>query len=133
MSPEIIAQIFEICIIPMLGALTVFAVQWIRAKANSLKTTTDNETLKKYMDMFAETISKCVSATSQTYVNTLKAQNKFDADAQKIAFQKTYDAVLIVLNADAKAYITEAVGDFNTFLTQQIEAEVNAQKNTSCE
>ena len=29
MTPELTAQLFEIVLIPLLGALTVFAVQWI--------------------------------------------------------------------------------------------------------
>ena len=36
--------------------------------------------------MLSETITKCVVATNQTYVETLKKQGKFDKEAQKIAF-----------------------------------------------
>ena len=78
--------------------------------------------------MLSETITKCVIATNQTYVDNLKAQGAFDMDAQKIAFQKTYDAVLIILADDAKNYLTNIVGDFNTYLTQLIEAEVKGMK-----
>lgn len=128
MTPELTAQLFEIVLIPLLGALTVFAVQWIRAKTSSLNATVDNELHKKYTEMLSETITKCVIATNQTYVDNLKAQGAFDMDAQKIAFQKTYDAVLIILADDAKNYLTNIVGDFNTYLTQLIEAEVKGMK-----
>ena len=36
--------------------------------------------------MLSQTITDCVLATNQTYVDTLKAQGSFDAEAQKIAF-----------------------------------------------
>ena len=127
MSPEvmnIVNQIFQIVIIPILGALTVFAVKWINAKANSIKAETDNALLQKYTDMVAETISKCVLATNQTYVDALKQQGSFDMEAQKVAFKMTYDAVLEILSEEAKVYLTEAVGDFEEYLKQLIEAEV---------
>jgi hypothetical protein len=36
--------------------------------------------------MLNRTITECVIATNQTYVETLKQQGKFDEEAQKIAF-----------------------------------------------
>ena len=86
MNPELINQLFEIVIIPLLGALTIYAVKWINAKTKKISKETDNETLNKYLKMLSETITKCVIATNQTYVETLKKQGKFDEEAQKIAF-----------------------------------------------
>jgi hypothetical protein len=128
MNVEMIAQLFDLVIVPLLAALTVYAVKWINAQANNLKTETDNEILDKYLVMLAETVTKCVIATNQTYVETLKKEGKFDAEAQKIAFEKTYDAVMSIISVDMVEYLTEFVGDFETFLMQSIEAEVNANK-----
>ena len=86
MDPELINQLFEIVIIPLLGALTIYAVKWINVKTKKISKETDNETLNKYLKMLSETITKCVIATNQTYVETLKKQGKFDEEAQKIAF-----------------------------------------------
>ena len=36
MNPELINQLFEIVIIPLLGALTIYAVKWINAKTKKL-------------------------------------------------------------------------------------------------
>ena len=130
MNPELINQLFEIVIIPLLGALTIYAVKWINAKTKKLSKEIDNETLNKYLKMLSETITKCVVATNQTYVDTLKKQGKFDEEAKKIAFQKTYEAVIAIINDDAVEYLTAAVGDFETFLMESIEAEVNENKGT---
>ena len=78
--------------------------------------------------MIFDTIIKCVIATNQTYVNSLKEQNAFDAEAQKTAFNKTMNAVLEILSEDAKQYIIETTGDLNTYLTNLIEAEVNKNR-----
>ena len=128
MNLDLLNQIFEIVLIPLLAALTVYAVKWINAQADKLKTETDNEILDKYLVMLAETVTKCVIATNQTYVETLKKEGKFDAEAQKVAFEKTYDAVMSIISIDMIEYLTEFVGDFETFLMQSIEAEVNANK-----
>ena len=78
--------------------------------------------------MLDETIANVVLATTQTYVDSLKKQGKFDLDAQKIAFKQTYDAVMKVLTADAIEYITASVGDLETYITNKIEANVKLGK-----
>ena len=125
---ELIKQIFEICLFPLLGILTTFAIMFISKKAQELKTTTDNELYHKYIDMLEQTIINCVIATNQTYVDTLKAEGKFDGEAQKIAFQKTYDSVMAILSEDAKTYLNEAIGDLQAYIINQIEAQVNLNK-----
>ena len=125
---ELLAQIFQVCIIPLLGVLTAFAVKWINAKSNEIKTQTDNELYQKYIDMLAQTITDCVIATNQTYVDALKNKNAFDKDAQIEAFRMTYEAVLNILSDDAKEYLQQAMGDFEGYIIQKIEAEVSANK-----
>lgn len=125
---ELIASIFQVCILPLLGILTTFFVKWVNAKSAEIKTKIDDATLEKYLTMLTETISDCVIATNQTYVESLKQQGKFDAEAQKEAFLLTSNAVIEILSDDAKIYLTAAVGDLNTYITKKIEAEVNINK-----
>lgn len=80
--------------------------------------------------MLNRTIQQTVIATNQTYVESLKAQGKFDAEAQKIAFQMTYDAVIKTLGNEAQQYLSEAVGDLNDYIKNAIEAQVNVNKVT---
>ena len=126
--PEIIIQIFQLCIIPLLGILTKYLVDYLNARRDELNAKTENETAQKYTTMIFDTITKCVIATNQTYVNSLKEQNAFDAEAQKTAFNKTMNAVLDILSEDAKQYIIETTGDSNTYLISLIEAEVNKNR-----
>lgn len=128
MTIELLSQIFEVCIIPMLGVLTGFFVKFINAKAKELGQKTDNQVAIKYSKLIADTITDCVIATNQTYVDSLKKQGKFDAEAQKKAFQDTYDAVMNILSEDVKIYIKETTGDLETYLIQKIESTVNSNK-----
>lgn len=125
---ELVYKILEVCLIPILGVLTTFVIKWLKAKEAELLVKVNNDTADKYISMVAQTITDCVIATNQTYVESLKKQGSFDAEAQKIAFQKTLDAVIAVLSDDAKAYLTEIYGDATAYLTIRIEAEVNLQK-----
>ena len=128
MELELLFQIFELCIVPLLAVLTGYLVQWIRAKTAEATEKNQKDVFDKYITMLGETIAKCVSATNQTYVDALKKAGSFDAEAQKHAFEMTLNAVMNVLGKDAIEYLTAIYGDLTGYLTTLIEAEVNAQK-----
>lgn len=121
-------QILEVCIIPLFGILTAYIVKYINAKSGEIQNKVDNDTADKYISMLADTISACVIATNQTYVEALKKENAFTAEAQKEAFNLTYNAVMAVLTDEAKEYLTAIYGDLTTYITNKIEAEVNMSK-----
>lgn len=125
---NLLADIFEVCIIPLLAVLTTYLVKYIQVKSTEITTQSENELVDKYTQMLAETISACVLSTNQTYVDSLKKQGKFDMDAQEKAFEITFNSVLNILNNDAKKYLSEAFGDLNVYITKQIEATVNMNK-----
>ena len=133
MDMQLIAQIFEICIIPILGVLTTFLISWINSKKEALKQQTNSETMRKYIDMLDNTITDCVIAMNQTYVNSLKLQGKFDAEAQKKAFTDVYNKVIAILGQDAIEYLNSAIGDLNEYITSKIEKEVSSNKIPSVE
>ena len=125
---NLLADIFEVCIIPLLGVLTAYIVKYIQVKSAEITKNTDNTLIDKYTGMLADTISACVLATNQTYVEALKKQGNFDAEAQKNAFNMTLDAVMNILSEDAKEYLSEAFGDLNSYIASQIEASININK-----
>lgn len=124
----LLQQIFELCIVPLLGIVTAYIVSYIKAKTKELDTTNSNDILIKYVNMLSQTVCDCVIATNQTYVNALKDKNAFTEEAQGIAFQKTYDAVITILSEDAKEYLTHVYGDLSVYIKNMIEAEVNKNK-----
>ena len=125
---ELVKQIFEVCLFPLLGVLTTFLILFINKKSQELKATTDNELYHKYIDMLKQTVVNCVIATNQTYVDSLKRQGKFDLEAQKEAFNRTYSQVMLILADDAKIYLESAVGDLNAYVTNMIETQVKLNR-----
>lgn len=125
---EILQNLFVVVIIPLLGLITKYLVQFFAVKNEEIKATTDNETFRKYFDMLNKTISNCVVATNQTYVDALKDKNAFTAEAQKEALQKTYNAIMAILSEDAKDYLSNATGDLQSYIMNLIEAQVKENK-----
>lgn len=125
----IIQEVFRIVLIPLLGLLVKYFVEFVNLKAEEVKEKNNDATYQKYITMLNNTIVNAVTATNQTYVDSLKAQGKFDIEAQKVALQKSYDTVISVLGADAQRYLNEAVGDLNTYIMTAIERQVNVNKN----
>lgn len=124
----LLSDIFEVCVLPLLGVLTMYIVKFIQVKSTEITNKVDNDLVDKYVAMLAVTIENCVIATNQTYVESLKQAGKFDAEAQKTAFNMTKNAVMAILSDEAKKYLESAVGDLNEYITQQIEAAVNVNK-----
>lgn len=125
---SLVSDIFEVCVLPLLGVLTMYIVKFIQVKSEEITGKVDNDLADKYIQMAAMTIESCVIATNQTYVDALKNAGKFDTEAQKTAFNMTKNAVMTILSDEAKKYLENAVGDLNEYITQQIEATVNVNK-----
>lgn len=123
--------IFQVVLIPLLGILTKYLVALISQKIKEMTDAKDDATYTKYMNMLRDTITDCVIATNQTYVDSLKKEGKFDAEAQKKAFEKTYAAVMAILTDDAKNYLTEIVGDLDGYVSNLIESNVKTSKEFS--
>ena len=121
---DLLKQVFEVCVIPLLGILTAYVIKWIGLKSADLTEKIDNDMLDKYIRMLDKTITDCVIATNQTYVESLKKEGSFDKNAQKVAFEKTYNAVILILSEDAKEYLEESFSDLQEYITAKIEAEV---------
>ena len=125
---DILKELFEIVIFPLLGVGTAYLCYLIKVKIAEIKEKTKNEKEKKYLDMLDKTICEAVIATNQTYVESLKKAGKFDGAAQAEAFKKTYETVMKLLTEEAKTYLTTLVGDLEADIQNKIEAQVNLAK-----
>lgn len=125
---EVLNQIFQTCIVPLLGIVVAMIIRAVNAKKSELSAATDNQLAQKYINLLASTITDCVIATNQTYVDALKEQNAFTKEAQEEALSRTYHAVIAILSVEARKYLENIYGDLNTYILTKIEAEVNVNK-----
>ena len=121
---DILSKVFDVAIIPILGAATIYLVTLINVKKDEILKKTKDEMTEKYIELLNNTIIECVLATNQTYVEALKKQGSFDVEAQKHAFELTYKAVLDILSEDAEMYLNEVIKDLQVYITNKIEAQV---------
>lgn len=126
---DILKPTFELVVYPVLSIVGIYLTYLISVKINEIKQKTNNDTAKKYLDMLDNSITMAVLSTTQTYVEALKKEGKFNEEAQKSAFKQTYEAVMKVLTEEAKKYIITIVGDLDTYVTNQIEAQVKLTKD----
>jgi hypothetical protein len=126
---SILDQVFDVCLIPLLGIATSVVIMLIKQKIAESKAKSDSEITVKYLGLLEQTVIDCINATNQTYVNALKDKNAFDAEAQKEALARTTAAVKDILSEDAKTYITHFIGDLDIFIQEKIEANIKTVKN----
>ena len=125
---NILNQVFQTLLPVVLLALSTTIIYYTGVAIKAGKVKSKNDLVDKYLSMLEITITNAVLATTQTYVDAMKTQNAFDEEAQKKAFSMTYEAVMKVLTDEAKVYLEAAVGDLNTYITNQIEATVKMTK-----
>lgn len=125
---HILEEIFDVCLIPLLGIATAALIAFVREKMAEGRDMVKTDLAAKYLYMLEATVVDCIKATNQTYVNALKDQNAFDAEAQKHALSLTKDAVLKILSADAKNYLNNFVGDLDVLIQEKIEANIESSK-----
>lgn len=131
---DIIQQLFDLCVVPLLGVITTYIVKFIKKKSEEIDNKVTNENIKKYNDILSSLIQECVIATNQTYVDALKNRNAFDAEAQKEAFELTYNKVRELMTEELRLQLSNVYDDLTEYITTKIEAEVNILKTeVKCE
>lgn len=84
---------------------------------------------KEMLSSAVTTVSDVVKQVYQTYVEALKGQNAFTAEAQKEALAKALGTIEAILPEKVKAYLTDNFGNIEAWLTTQIEAAIYSLKN----
>lgn len=128
MDMEILQQIFDLCIVPLIGIMTGYLVTLVQKKKNEVSASIKSDKVKRYIALLDDTIENCVTSINQTYVNELKGKNAFTEEAQKEAFNKCFDNVIKIMSKDALEYLEEIYGDLTVLITNKIESKVNFQK-----
>ena len=129
MDQETLNTLMSMVILPLLLALSGFAVAWLRKKTQEITANINDATVRKYVDLASDAVTKAVQTTFQTYVDALKG--KFDKEAQLTALQKAKDTATALITDEAKRVIAEAYGDFDKWLASTIETLVREDKRTA--
>ncbi len=119
---NIISVVVTSIVIPLITFLGIKLTQWLNTKIKGEKE-------KNLLTKITEIITNNVASTFQTFVESLKKENKFDLNAQAKALRKTKESIFNELSDEAIQYIDNNFGDFNEWITTQIEATIYKLKN----
>lgn len=125
---ETLEMIIKLVILPLIPVVVGVFTQAVRKWVERQSVEIENEVIKGYMEDILEAVIQAVTNTSQTYVDSLKKQGKFDDEAQRIAFKKSKDTAMLLLAQDSKDFITRMYGDLDLWLDTKIEQLVKELK-----
>lgn len=114
---EILMYVIETVLKLIIVAAVPYAFNLIRVKIK-------NDTQIKYLNQFEKLVVDSVAQVQQTYVDNMKAENLFNKEAQENAFNIVKVNVLNLMNDRMQEIVYEAVGDFDAYIRNQIEAAV---------
>lgn len=119
---NIISVVVTSIVLPLLSIAGAKLVKLINSKIN-------NNKAANFLSTATTIIINAVRTVFQTYVETLKKEDKFDEASQKLALLKARDIALNQMTDDVKNYITSTYGDLDTWINTNIEATINILKN----
>ena len=123
---EILLNILSVVVTSIILPLLTYAGTRLIAYLNSK---IKDEKAKEFLSQATTVVTNAVRAVFQTYVESLKKNGNFGAEAQLEALNKAKDIALSQLSEEVKEYISKNYGDINNWLTTQIEATINLIKN----
>lgn len=88
-----------------------------------------NDQLKSIISSLNQTVQNAVLETYQTYVEALKKDGMFNAEAQKEALNKALENIKTNLPADVMNWLKENYDDIDAYLKTLIESCIGLLKN----
>lgn len=89
-----------------------------------------NDKLKTILSSLNETVRNAVSEVYQTYVEALKKDGMFDAEAQKEALSRALEIIKTNLPSDVMAWVQDNYTDIDAYFKSLIEAAIGLLKNS---
>lgn len=127
---EFLTQLLQAIIIAAIPLVGAYLTKFLKQKADQIASEINSAELKALIAQVDDAVSKAVTYTTQTFVDSMKKNGVFDAEAQKEALKKSLDKTMALLSEVAKSALEEIYGDLQDYLTVRIEAEVKSQKIT---
>lgn len=127
---ELIQTIVNVLIVPILGIVSAYVVQLIKTKISSMSDEQFKNYLSSSLDELHQAVNTAVSKVSQTYVDSLKKEGKFNVEEQKIAFKSAYDTAIAILSNDTADFLKKQLTaeGFEEIITSKIEELVGLNK-----
>lgn len=119
---NVISVLVTSIVLPLITFLGIKLTSWLNTKIKDEKS-------RALLTRITEVVTRNVASTFQTFVESLKKENKFDEKSQSNALRYTKEQILKELSDEAIEYISDNFKDVNSWLTTQIESTIYTLKN----
>lgn len=131
MSVNLTNLLTELLYVVLIGAIPIvskYLIQQIEAKKNEILKDDMTKDFQNSIDGAMSLVEKVVDYVSQTYVDALKKEGKFDSVAQQNAYNKAVEALEKLMDDDMKHVLINVYGDLSTWMKVAIESYIKSRK-----
>lgn len=125
---DLLLTLLQAVIIGSLPVIAKFIKDFLSAKSAQLTDISKNDNLDAVIARVFNLADRVVTYVSQTYVDAIKADGKFDPDEHAEAFNMAYERLLSMIDEESKGLLESTFGDLATYLQTIIEAAVRDGK-----
>lgn len=125
---DFIKSLLEILAFPLLCITLRHTIEYLKFKRGQMEADAEKVKYQTYLENALNAIYKSVKKVNQTFVDSLKAQGRFDATAQSQAFATAWDDAITLMGKEAVEFLMDKMDDFELWMEVQVEAAVNENK-----
>lgn len=125
---ELFRELFEVCILPIAGAVGIYIANYFNNKTKNLKAQKKDSEIQNALLLLNNTVENAVLFTKQTFVDNHKKNGTFDAATQKVAYELTYAVAMATITEETKKTLAGVINDLPKYINSLIEAKVHMTK-----
>ena len=128
---EFLMELLKIVIMIVVPVATSVLTYYAQKYFNQLIDENVSDEMETTLTKGFQILMDSVNYVQQTYVDSLKAQDKFTAEAQKEAFELAKKRAIELMNQHTQDAITHIYGNLDTYIDTMIESIINQNKKGS--
>ena len=128
---EFLMELLKIVIMIVVPVATSVLTYYAQKYFNQLIDDNVNDELEATLEKGFQILMDSVNYVQQTYVDSLKQQDKFTVEAQKEAFELAKKRAIELMNQHTQDAIIHIYGNLDTYIDTMIESIINQNKKGS--
>ena len=128
---EFLMELLKIVIMIVVPVATSVLTYYAQKYFNQLIDENVSDEMEATLTKGFQILMDSVNYVQQTYVDSLKQQDKFTAEAQKEAFELAKKRAIELMNQYTQDAITHIYGNLDTYIDTMIESIINQNKKGS--
>ena len=125
---EFLMELLKIVIMIVVPVATSILTYYAQKYFNQLIDENVSDEMEATLTKGFQILMDSVNYVQQTYVDSLKSQDKFTAEAQKEAFELAKKRAIELMNQYTQDVITHIYGNLDTYIDTMIESIINQNK-----